>query len=162
MPLTANIVESGLIPGCHNSQVVNQVKTIIEGSLLHGVGIGPLSKISAVEFFYLPYLLRKIVIQTAQRTKFSLSLWECYIRTEEKCGLLNFSTHGLAVVVKTNSSTLLFFFLLFALGKIVNLVLIFFSSSINFLIHTTRLYFSNFSCMFLNPNNFFQFKFQLF
>ena len=40
-----------------------------------------------------------------EMTKFSLSLWECYIRTEEKCGLLNFSTHGLAVVVKTNSST---------------------------------------------------------
>ena len=37
--------------------------------------------------------------------KFSLSTWECYTRTEEKCGLLNFSTRGLAVVVKTNSST---------------------------------------------------------
>ena len=40
-----------------------------------------------------------------EMTKFSLSLWECYICTEEKCGLLNFSTLGLAVVVKTNSST---------------------------------------------------------
>jgi hypothetical protein len=38
-------------------------------------------------------------------TEFSLSLWECYIRTKEKCGLLNFSTHGLEGVVKTNSST---------------------------------------------------------
>ena len=42
---------------------------------------------------------------SGEMTKFSLSLWECYIRTEEKCGLLNFSTHGLAVVVKTNACT---------------------------------------------------------
>ena len=42
---------------------------------------------------------------SGEMTKFSLPLWECYIRIEEKCGLLNFSTHGLAVVVKTNSST---------------------------------------------------------
>ena len=34
-----------------------------------------------------------------------LSTWECYTRNEEKCGLLNFSTRALAVVVKTNSST---------------------------------------------------------
>ena len=42
---------------------------------------------------------------SGEMTKFSLSTWECYTRTEEKCGLLNFSTRGLAVVVKTNSST---------------------------------------------------------
>ena len=46
---------------------------------------------------------------SGEMTKFSLSLWECYIRTEEKywhsSGLLNFSTHGFAVVLKTNSST---------------------------------------------------------
>ena len=42
---------------------------------------------------------------SGEMTKFSLSTWECYTRTEEKCGLLNYSTRGLAVVVKTNSST---------------------------------------------------------
>ena len=43
------------------------------------------------------------ITTSGEMTKFSLSLCECYIRTEEKCGLLNFSTHGLAVVVKANS-----------------------------------------------------------
>ena len=46
------------------------------------------------------------ITTSGEMTKFSLSLCECYIRTEEKCGLLNFFTHGLAVVMKTNSSTL--------------------------------------------------------
>ena len=85
------------------------------------------------------------ITTSGEMTEFSLSLWECYIRTEEKCGLLNFSTRGLAVVVKTNSSTRGFV----ASGELL---------SPRLLSHLWEIYFYNFSCRFLNPNNFFQFE----